>query len=364
MRSYRAAVIALLIASTAGCGKKSEPVAQSVPVVVQGATVSVLAAEQLPEVQEAVGSVKARSSAVIAARIAGSVSGVFAKEGDRVGKGKLLVGIEALESGAAAAGAASGVEEASRALEEAHARQKLADATFDRYRRLFGEQAVTRQEFETRQTEKEVAAQGVARAEARLSQARHGAKAAGTVAGYGKVTAPISGVVVAKQVEAGQTVFPGTPLMTVEGDAGFRLEVAAPEGLLGKVRLGDQVGIAVEGAPVTGRVSEVVPVVESASRTFTVKIDLPPRGLRSGSYGKAFFKTGSRPGIAVPAAAVVERGALTSVWAVSRDGIARLRLVKLGRTLDGRVEIHSGLSAGERIITGGVDRMVDGAKVQ
>jgi len=364
MRSYRAAVIALLIASLFGCGKKSEPVAQSAPVVVQGATIAALAAEELPEVQEAVGTVQARATAVIAARIAGSVSGVFAREGDRVGKGKLLVAIEAPESGAAAAGAASGVEEASRALEEAHARQRLADATFDRYRRLFGEQAVTRQEFETRQTEMEVAAQGVARAEARLSQARHGAKAAGTVAGYGKVASPISGVVVAKQVEAGQTVFPGTPLMTVEGDAGFRLEVAAPEGLLGKVRPGDQVGIAVEGAPVTGRVSEVVPVVDPGSRTFTVKVDLPSRGLRSGSYGKAFFKVGSRVGIAVPASAIVERGALTSVWAVSREGIARLRLVKLGRTLDGRVEVLSGLSAGERIVTAGAERVVDGAKVQ
>jgi len=364
MKSYRAAILALLIASTMGCGKKSEHAAQSEPVVVQGATVATLAAEELPEVQEAVGTVKARDTAVISARLAGSVSGVYAKEGDRVGKGKLLVVIEAAESGAAAAGAISGVEEASRALEEAQARRKLADATFERYSRLFEERAVTRQEFETRQMEKDVAAQGVARAKARLSQARHGAEAAGTVAGYGKVSSPISGVVVAKQVEAGQTVFPGTPLLTVEGDEGFRLEVAAPEGLLGKVRAGERVGIALEGAPVTGMISEVVPVVDPGSRTFTVKIDLPSRGLRSGSYGKAFFKMGSRKGIAVPASAVVERGALTSVWTVSGEGIARLRLVKLGRTLDGRVEILSGLSAGEKIVIAGMERVVDGAKVQ
>ena len=364
MRSCRAAVFALLIATVLGCGKKHEPVAQGAPVVVQGATVSTVAAEQIPDVQEAVGTVKARSTAVVSSRLTGSVTGVYAKEGDRVGKGKVLIAIEAVESGAASAGAAAGVEEAARALDEAHARKKLAEVTFERYSRLFSEQAVTRQEFDTRKTEQEVAVQGVARAEARLSQARQGAKAAGAVAGYGRVTSPISGVVVARQTEAGQTVFPGTPLMTVEGDEGFRLEVAAPEGLLGKVKAGDQLGIAVEGAPATGRVSEVVPVVDSSSRTFTVKVDLPSRGLRSGSYGKAFFKTGSRQAVAVPASAVVTRGALTSLWVVGTDGIARLRLVRLGRTLGERVEVLSGLTAGERIVTAGMERMTDGAKVQ
>jgi RND family efflux transporter MFP subunit len=364
MRSYRATAVALLIASTFGCGKKSEPAVQSAPVVVQGTTVSAVTAEAIPELLEAVGTVKARNSALISSRIAGSVTGVFAKEGDRVARGKLLVAIEAAESGAAAAGAVSGVEEAARGLDEARSRKRLADATFDRYRRLFAEQAVTRQEYEVRQSEQEVASEGVKRAEARLDQARQGSKAAGTVASYGKVASPISGVILAKQVEAGQTVFPGTPLFTVEGNDGFRLEVAAPEGLLGKVQPGDQVGIALEGAPVTGRVSEVVPMVDPASRTFTVKIELPARAFRSGSYGKALFKVGSSQGIAVPVSAVVERGSLTSVWAVSPEGIARLRLVKLGRTLGSRVEVISGLSAGDRIVTAGADKVVDGAKLQ
>ena len=365
MRVCRGAVIALLIASALGCGKKDgEPAAQSKPVAVQGASVAAVALEAIPEVQEAVGSVKARNLAIVSARIAGSVSGVYVKEGERVARGKLLAVIEAVEGGAAAAGAAAGAEEAARGVEEARARQKLADATLARYRKLFNEKAVTPQEFEGRQMEQEVAVQGVARAEARLSQARQGAKGAGTIAGYGKVTAPISGLVVTKQVEPGQTVFPGTPLVTIEGEDGFRLEVAAGEALLGKVKQGDLIGIAVPGAPLTGRVSEIVPMVDPVSRTFTVKVDLPAKGLRSGIYGKALFRVGSRQGIAVPAIAVVERGALTSVWVVSPEGIARLRLVKLGAILGSRVEVLSGLSAGEQIVTAGVEKVTDGAKVK
>lgn len=365
MRFTGGALIALSIVVFAGCGKRElEPAARKAPVVVQGATVTAVALEAIPDLQEAVGTVRARNSAIVAARIAGSVTGVHVKEGERIGKGKLLVSIEAAESGAAAAGALAGVEEAKRGLDEAKSRKKLAEATFERYRKLYAEQAVTRQEFETHQMEQEVAAQGVARAEARLNQSREGARAAGTVAGYGKVVSPIAGIVVAKPVEAGQTVFPGTLLVTVEGDGGFRLEVAAAEGLLGKVQQGDQVGIAVEGAPATGRVAEVVPLVDPGSRTFTVKVDLPAKGLRSGNFGKAFFRTGSRQGITVPAAAVVERGALTSVWAVNRDGIARLRLVKLGKTVGNRVEVLSGLNAGERIVTAGVYKVTDGVKVE
>jgi len=365
MRISRRAVSALLILSALGCGKKElEPALQSKPVVVQGASVAALALESIPEIQEAVGTVKARNQAVVCARIAGNVTGVYVKEGERVAKGKLLVAIEAAEAGAAAAGATSGVDEAARALDEARARKTLADATFERYRKLFQEKAVTPQEFEGRQMEQSVALQGVARAEARLSQARQGARGAGTIAGYGKVGAPVSGLIVAKQVEVGQTVFPGTPLVTVEGDGGYRLEVAAGEGLLGKLKLGDQVGIELGDASTSGRISEVVPTVDPATRTFTVKLDLAAKGLRSGSFGKALFRVGQRQGITVPVAAVVQRGALTSVWAVSKEGIARLRLVKLGQTVGSRVEVLSGLGDGERIVTAGAEKVSDGAKVE
>ena len=164
----------------------------------------------------AVGTVKARNAAMLAARIPGAVTAVYAREGDRVAKGKLLVVLEATETAAGAAGAKAGVVEAERGLEEARARERLADVTFERYRKLFAEQAVTRQEFDGRQTEKEVAVQGVAQAEARLAQAREGSRAAGTLAGYTRVIAPISGIVTAKTVDVGMTVFPGAQLLTVE----------------------------------------------------------------------------------------------------------------------------------------------------
>ena len=253
-----------------------------------------------------------------------------------------------------------------QSVDEARARKRLADATFERYRNLFQEQAVTRQEYEGKEMEKEVAGQGAARAEARLVLARENARAAGTVAGYTRISAPLSGLVASKSVDAGMTVFPGMQLMTVEEEGHYRLEVSAPESLLGKVQVGQALNVQIDGVTgdMGGRVAEVVPAVDPASRTFIVKVDISGKGLRSGIYGRALFPVGERKGLLVPKMAIVERGALTSVWVADKENIARMRLVKTGREVHERVEVLSGLSAGERVVIGGVEKVGEGAKFQ
>lgn len=371
MKVFSATIVCLALAAglvmTAGCSEKGKTGAgkEAAPVVT-GVTLQNVTTGAIPEQIEAVGTVKARNSSSIAARIAGTVTGVHVREGDRVAKGKLLVTLEATEVTSGAAGARAGEEEARRGVEDARAREKLAAATFERYQKLLQEQAVTRQEFDVRRMEKDVAAEGVARAEARLAQAREGARSAGAIAGYTKISAPLVGVVTTRPVEVGMTVFPGMPLLTVEEQGHYRLEVAAPESLSGKVKTGDPVNFSIDGigAGMSGKVAEIVPAVDPASRTFTVKVDVEAKGIRSGVYGRALFPVGSRPGISVQKSALVTRGALTSVWVVGKDNVARMRLVKAGQFLGDRVEILSGLSEGERVAVGGIEKVVDGAKVE
>lgn len=350
-----------------GCGGGKEGAEKrEKPPVVTGIAVEKVAAVTIPEGIEAVGTVKARNAAVIAARIPGTVTGVFAVEGERVGRGKVLVTLEATESTAQAAAASASAEEARRGLEEARARKRLADATFERYHNLFKDEAVTRQELDNRRADKDVADQGVARAEARVAAAREGARAAGAVAGYTRITAPLTGVVTAKQVERGMTVFPGTPLLTVEEEGNYRLEVAVPESLVAKAKVGATVRVAVDGAgtAASGRIAEVVPTADPASRTFTAKVDIAGKGLKSGMFGRVLLSTGEKKGILVPRGAVLERGALTSVWVVDGRNIARMRLVKPGAVQGDRVEILTGLSDGERVVTIGVEKVVEGAEVR
>lgn len=350
-----------------GCGKKDHQVpAGQAAVVVKGVQVQAVRETQVPEGFVAVGTVRARNSAQVASRITGTVTSVGVKEGDRVARGRLLLAIEATEQTAGADAARAGVEEARRGLAEARSRLDLAETTYARFSTLYKEEAATKQELDSRKADRDVAIQSVARAEARLEQAHQGSRAAGAVAGYGRVTAPIGGIVTAKSVAAGMTVFPGSQLLTIEEEGGYRLEAQVPESVLSAVKVGQAVDVSVDGAVLKrkGRVAEVVPAADQATRTVTVKIDLAGSGLKSGMFGRASFVTASRPGLLVPRGAVVERGALTSLWVIDRERIARLRLVKIGMEHGGDVEVLSGLSAGESVVVGGVAKVTDGVRVE
>lgn len=346
-----AAMLVAMLACTSGCPDRGSMAKESRPVV-RGLSLETVRPVSVPERFEVSGTVKAGKNAPIAARVSGTVSGVHAKEGDRVRQGSLLMTIHAREVLADAAGA-------EHAAAEALARKKLADVTYERFSRLFEEQAVTRQELDTRRAERDMA-------ERALARAREASRAASAVAGYTRITAPISGVVTSKTVDPGATVFPGMPLMTVEEEGRYRLEVAVPESLLGRVVLGASVPVSLDGVAdgAVAKVAEIVPKVDPVSRTFLVKLDIPSPGARSGRFGRALLPVGEKRGILVPKTAVVERGQLTFVWIVDNGNIARMRLVKPGASQGGRVEILAGLSEGERVVTGGTDRVRDGAKVE
>jgi RND family efflux transporter MFP subunit len=362
----RLASLLLLTLAMGGCGRDGEKAVSATRPTVGGVTLETPGMATVPEQYVAVGTVRAVMTAQVAARLAGTVTRVTVREGDRVASGILLVAIEAAEQAAGAAAAQAGTAEALKGLEEARARQRLAETSFARFSRLFEERAATRQELDSRQADLDVATQGVARAEARLQQAREGARAAEAVAGYARVKAPIAGVVTTRSVEPGVTVFPGTPLVSIEGQEGFRLEASVPEGLLAGIRVGQAVPVAVDGgrAAASGRVAEIVPAVDPATRTALVKVDLAGSGLKGGMFGRATFPVASRPGLMVPRQALVARGALTSVWVVDTNRIARLRLIKPGRELGDRVEVLAGLSAGETIVVSGVEKVTDGARIE
>jgi len=367
---YRMSARTLLTLALAGCSGNGHEAGSShaePAAVVTGITLETVKSGSLPETREIVGTVRARTSAVVSTRIPGTVSILRVREGERVRKGQLLAQLDARENQANAAGAAAGSDEARRALDEALTRKQLTDTTFERYQRLFSEQAVTRQEFDVKLAERDLAAQGVARAEARLKQAREGSRAAETMADYTRILAPISGIITSKQADLGATVFPGQPLMTVEDEGGYQLELAIPENMAATVRPGTPVQVTLDalGSSFAAKIAEIVPSTDPLSRTFTAKIDLGRTGLRTGMFGRGAIALGSSVNaITVPKTALVERGAMTSVWTVDRENIVRMRLVKAGKAFGERTEILSGLSDGDRVVTGGAEKVSEGNRVQ
>ena len=366
-RMAAGAALSLALAGCPGTGQEAGTMQAGPAAVVTGITIETVKSVNLPETQEIVGTVHARTSAVVSTRIPGTVSILRVREGDRVRKGQLLAQLDAQENQSAAAVATAGIDEARRGLDEALSRKRLAETTFERYQRLFSEQAVSRQEFDVKQTERDLAVEGAARAEARLRQSQAGARAAGTMAGYTRITAPISGIITTKQADLGATVFPAQPLMTIEDEGSYQLELAIPENMAATVKPGTPVQVTLDalGSSFAAKIAEMVPSADPASRTFTGKIALARKGLKSGMFGRGAISLGSNvSGIMVARKAIVERGALTFVWTVDKEYIARMRLVKVGKPVGDRMEILSGLSDGEQVVVSGAEKVSEGVKVR
>jgi RND family efflux transporter MFP subunit len=183
--------------------------------------------------------------------------------------------------------------------------------------------------------------------------------------GYTEVAAPFAGTVVERKAEAGTLAAPGMPLVVLEQAGGYRLEAAVEENRIGKVRRGMAVEVDLDsgGGPMEARIEEIAPAMDAGSRSFTVKIGLRGGLLRTGMFGRVRIPMGEKKALTVPAGALVRQGQVEKVF-VTEGGVARMRLVTVGSTRGGSVEILSGLSAGEQVAAPVPAGLEDGSKVE
>jgi len=368
---------ALFLVSCGGEKPRRTEVASAPPVQVQ--TVEVCD-QQWPAVYEATGTIRARTTAVVASKVMAYVQQVGVQVGDRVPPGQVLITLDArdMEANLRRAEAArtevqSAIPEADNGIAGAKANLDLAQSTFRRMEELASKKSISSQEFDESsahlkgaQAGYEMARAKRAQLDSKLAQVEEEIRSAGIMRDYTTIIAPFAGVVTAKSVEPGNLAAPGAPLLTLEQDGVFRLEAAVDESKLPSVRTGQIVEVALETLShnLSARIAEIVPAVDASSRAYTVKIDLPAvPNLRSGMFGRALFPMGSREVIAIPAAALIERGQLLSVFVVE-DGAARTRLVTTGARSKDSVEILSGLSKGEKVVSPVPVGLVDSAKLE
>jgi RND family efflux transporter MFP subunit len=202
---------------------------------------------------------------------------------------------------------------------------------------------------------------------ARIETARAEVASAQVMQGYARITAPISGVVTTKHADVGSLAAPGTPLLTLEDNRRYWLEISVPDSQAIVIRRGQALRVSVEasGLTTTAVVSEIVPSADPTTRTTQVRLDLPASArLRSGLFGRAWVPVGRRRAIQVARGAILERGQLQGVYVVGQDTIARFRLVRTGETHQNVTEILSGLADGEQVVVSGTERVTDGARIE
>lgn len=363
-----------------GCG--SQPAEKKT--AAQGPAIAVSLVEVRPAavaaVYEATGTVRARTTSVLSARIMGYIRSVGAQAGDTVRAGQTVAVIDAKEIDDTVAQAKAGVAEARAAVPEvdnaiaaAKAQLDLATSTLKRMQSLYDQKSITSQEFDEVQAKHRMAVANHQMAlakrtqlTAKIAQAESVLAQASVNKAYTEVKAPFAGIVVERKAEPGMLAAPGMPILVIEQAGEYRLEAAVEESRIAAVKTGSKVKVRIDSLDreIEARVSEIVPAMDPVSRTFTARIDLPGSPLiRSGLFGRAIFPAGEKQALVAPEASIRTQGQIQSVY-VADGGTARARLIKTGAKVQGGYEVISGLMPGDRIVTNPPAALTDGSKIE
>ena len=278
----------------------------------------------LPAFEPVVGTVKPRLEATISAHILGRILEFSVVSGQKVNQGDVIARLDDEE------------------LKATHERAKAAldqmnrEAT--RQKKLLESNATSRSRYEQADAAERMARANLVKIKATLSK---------TV-----VLAPFTGTITRKFADTGDLAVPGKALVQIEDPSSLRLETPVAESLAGDLTLGQTIRVQVEAADlsVEGKIGELEPSADSASRTFLVKIDLPSSsGLRAGLFGRAWVPRGESQLLLVPASAVVQRGQMEIAF-VATEGAAKLRLVRTVPHGTDQCSVLSGLSEGEQVV--------------
>ncbi len=328
-----------LLALLAACGDKIQPgTAEPPPGLPEPEHRAVAVRESQPIWYQAVGTVRSRTETTVAARVTGTVEKVHADAGAEVRAGQTLASIDQRDVRAR-------LQQARSALVAAQAEATRAEAEYRRTARLHEKEAATPAQYEAAEAARQQATAAVEIAQEKVREAE-------VAASYSRIVSPISGRVAERLVEAGDLARPGEPLFLIHDPRDLRLEADVREGLIGAVAAGDVVTVELPalGREVSGRVDEIVPAADPRSRTFLIKVALPPQGgLFPGMFGRIRLGSGSsRESVFVPVAAVERVGQLMTVLVLDGERWKR-RYVTAGDAGDDRQEILSGLDGGETI---------------
>lgn len=317
------------------CGETSHETPASVAPPQVAGTPLVVRDTTLTRSFDAPGVAEPVQQATLSTKLMGTVLSVRVHAGDHVTPGQELLTLDARDLAAKSA-------QVSAAIADAEAQRDAAATHAARFRALYADSAATRAQFDAAET-------GLARAEAGVRAARAGAAELDAVRSYAAVRAPFAGQVTMRMVDPGAFAAPGAPLLTVQDASRLRITVTAPGDVAAAITARQSLRARIDGREVTAVVEGVVPA--GAGNLFTINALVANRdgALRAGSAAVLALPMGARSGVMIPAAALVHEGDLTGV-VVRRGGRDDRRWVRVSEEQGGRVEVTSGLAAGDTII--------------
>jgi membrane fusion protein, multidrug efflux system len=332
------------------CDKPPEPLAPPRP-----ALVMLVGKSSANENMVLVGEVKSRFEANLGFRIGGKIIERKVDVGSYVKKGQVIARLDSTDTNLSAQAASADV----RAAEASYA---LASAELERQRILFNKKFISQSALDIRMAELKTSA-------ARLSQVRAGAAVSSNQSRYTALVADRDGVVTKINAEPGQVVESGAMIVQIVDTRQIEVLVAVPESRMTKVKTGNLVTIklwADREKTYTGKVREVAPAANSATRAFDVRVAFSDadEAVKLGMTAGVRFAQNAADEIVIPAAALTQMNGKDSVWVIDKNAVASPREVTAGQFTENGVVITNGLQAGEMIAIAGVHTLIKGQQVK
>ncbi|HJX74034.1 MAG TPA: efflux RND transporter periplasmic adaptor subunit [Candidatus Deferrimicrobiaceae bacterium] len=371
-----AAVLFLLAAGLTGCSAQGENGGKGANTAGRPLAAVETARAALADMAAGVdvtGNLSPKYDALVKSEFGGTVAEVYVTEWVRVKKGAPLARVDTREAEAMKNKAEASLEMAKAALLEAEAAGNRADREDERAHNLKEVGLVTQQNLDDARTQKEAAAARVSAARAQVRVAEEDIRQARARFSKAVIRAPFDGVVAERMVNVGEVVGEmQKELFRVVDNRLLDLTVTVPSSEMGALRVGQPLTFftdAVPGRTFTGKVKFINPAVDESNRSVKVVAEVENRQevLKGGLFVTGRIVTGKRTGVLqAPRASLLSwdvGGRKASLFVVT-DNVARLRQVGTGVVSGDGVEIVSGLSAGEMVITRGGFNVRDGDRVK
>jgi membrane fusion protein (multidrug efflux system) len=296
---------------------------------------------EVANVFETVGSIEAVEAVTVVSEIGGMVRALPFREGDPVEKGTLLARLDD--------------DELAAALSRAEALRDQRHTAWERVKRVVDEQAGTPQDLDDAAAALKVAEADVALASARLAKTR--------------IRAPFAGLVGPRDVSPGAYIRVGQPIATLTQLDEIEVVFSVPERFTGQLQRGARVTIttpAYPGFEADGEITVVDPVLDADTRNARViaRVPNPDRRFRPGMSANVSAVLWKRDdALTIPSEAVFAQGDAFLAYVVGADSTVQPVPVELGVRLARSVEVLSGVSAGDRVVRAGHQKLYPGAKV-
>jgi multidrug efflux system membrane fusion protein len=349
-RAATAAPIAMLALVLTACSKPADKTEDIRPV-----RSMVLSASSVGVNAEFPGEVRARYESRLGFRVGGKITARRVDVGSSVRRGQVLMQLDPQDLRLSQ-------EQSMANLRAAETSRDLAKAEMKRYQELRVKNFVSQAVIDGK-----VAAWQAAQASVDAAQA--GYRGQSNQAGYATLVSDLDGVVTAIDAEVGQVVAPGTPVVRVARMDEKEIVIGIPEDKVDTLRKVADVTVRLWASPnvvIPGKIREVSPITDAATRTYAVKVSIPPGqpDVRLGMTAMVqFSSTTATPLITVPLTALHQEKNVTSVWVVE-NGAVRMTPVQMGGVAGNDILLLAGVKPGQTVVTAGVNLLKNGQKVK